>query len=96
MQECPSGPDPLDGWVEISIFFLNEFCISMTLTPRVLNYKFSMRHSYGNEAGRDCSGRGICNYRAEPAKGSSELDASTRPRCSNKTHFLCCKMQNVK
>jgi hypothetical protein len=29
-QECPSGPDPLDG--------------------------------FGNEAGRDCSGRGICNY----------------------------------
>jgi hypothetical protein len=29
-QECPTGPDPLDG--------------------------------YGNEAGRDCSGRGICNY----------------------------------
>ncbi|KAJ1430673.1 hypothetical protein B484DRAFT_395810, partial [Ochromonadaceae sp. CCMP2298] len=31
-QECPSGPDPLNG--------------------------------YGNEAGRDCSGRGICNYDA--------------------------------
>eukprot|EP01042_Synura_sphagnicola_P009998 gene9998-12838_t len=30
LQECPTGPDPLDG--------------------------------YGNEAGRDCSGRGICNY----------------------------------
>jgi len=29
-QECPSGPDPLDG--------------------------------FGNEAGRDCSGRGICDY----------------------------------
>nr|BAI39491.1 mastigoneme protein [Ochromonas danica] len=29
-QECPSGPDPLDG--------------------------------FGNEAGRDCSGRGVCNY----------------------------------
>ena len=29
-QECPSGPDPLDG--------------------------------YGNEAGRDCSGRGLCDY----------------------------------
>jgi len=32
LQECPSGPDPLDG--------------------------------YGNEAGRDCSGRGICDYSA--------------------------------
>jgi hypothetical protein len=30
LQECPSGPDPLQG--------------------------------YGNEAGRDCSGRGICDY----------------------------------
>ena len=30
LQECPSGPDPLNG--------------------------------FGNEAGRDCSGRGICNY----------------------------------
>ena len=29
-RECPSGPDPLDG--------------------------------YGNEAGRDCSGRGLCDY----------------------------------
>jgi len=28
--ECPSGPDPLEG--------------------------------YGNEAGRDCSGRGLCDY----------------------------------
>ncbi len=30
LQECPSGPDPLNG--------------------------------FGNEAGRDCSGRGLCNY----------------------------------
>jgi len=32
LRECPSGPDPLNG--------------------------------YGNEAGRDCSGRGICDYSA--------------------------------
>lgn len=30
LQECPSGPDPLDG--------------------------------FGNESGRDCSGRGLCDY----------------------------------
>jgi hypothetical protein len=32
LQECPSGPDPLDG--------------------------------FGNESGRDCSGRGVCDYEA--------------------------------
>jgi hypothetical protein len=30
LEECPNGPDPIDG--------------------------------FGNESGRDCSGRGVCNY----------------------------------
>ena len=49
-QECPSGPDPLDG--------------------------------FGAEAGRDCSGRGLCDY----ASGSCQcFSGFYGPRCQIQT-----------
>jgi len=83
---CRSAPPAQILWtggLKFRIFFFNEFCISMTLTSRVLNYKYFYASAMATKPGESALAVGFATIRAEPAKGSSEPDASTRPRCSN-------------
>lgn len=83
LQECPSGADPLDGWVDIDSVVVVVLVVDSD-SPNCLFLLAVI--AMATKPGEIALVAGFATTAAELAtasKASTERDASTTPRCSN-------------